>query len=241
MNRGRDWNEDDEGRFQVGAGPSPFAQSMVAQPWLRGGLTPWHMWGNSIEVPMVASFGGVFDAPVATGQVLKIAYKRPECWHWVFEARLISVSRNNAAGEISSITLDWDLILGHGRSQTQFRSFDQWQWVWGDTVGAQNAPVGTVMWATQTRTPPLGYRFNGSTDSWEPDPDTRRLVDQIVGEDIQLNCRIAFGTGGVAMTGVLGVSAYLSPKTHIRPDWSQGASVRVPPEAQFPGGEVAGR
>lgn len=230
--------EDDEGRFQVGEGPSPFAQSMQAQPWLRGGLTPWHMWGNSIDVPVNASFGGVFDAPVATGQLLKVAYKRPESWHWVFEARFVSVSRANAVAETSNLAIEWDVILGHGRSQTKLAAFDRWQWLWGDTGGVQNAPVGTVMWATQTLTAPLGYRFNGTTNSYEPDPTTARVVTQIVAEDIQVNARLIFQTSGAAMSAVIGISGYIAPKTHIRPDWSQ---MRVAPESQFPGGEVAGR
>lgn len=227
--------EDDEGGFRVG-GPSPFASSMVAQPWLRNGLTPWHMWGNSIEIDVDATTGGA-EAPVATGQLLKIAYKRPETWHWVFEARFIAISRDNAIAEISNLAVYWDLILGHGRSQTTLATFDSWNWIWGDGAGVQNAPVGTVMWATQTLTPPLGYRADGA-GSFEPDPTTRRVLTQIVGEDIQLNCRLNFQTGGAAMRARIGVSAYLSPKVHVRPDWSR---LDVPPEAQFPGSEVEGR
>jgi hypothetical protein len=212
----------------------PYATSMQAQPWLRGGIPPWHMWGNSqtLTIDAVAS-----DEPTTfvPGQLAKVSYKRPESWHWVFAARLVSFTQPiPGVGATARITVHFDLIIGSGRAQQTLPSFDRFDWVW---EGLQVPPMNHVMWSSVARTPPLGYRFNVV---WEPDPATIRTIETFTAQDIQLTTRLEYFLSGFASrpSATVEVAAFLAPKTHVRPDWMR---LDVPPESQFGGAEIEGR
>lgn len=203
----------------------PFAQGMQGQPWLRGSQPPWHMWGNTQILRVTSADWG--EALEQANQLVKISYKRPETWHWFFMA----VPRFPAApvgpGN-GSVVLHWDLTFGHGRSNITIRDFETYLWQW---FGA--APTAPV-YSSQVYGPNRQFR------NFDPPPlALQNRVDQIVAQDIQLQVRMDLSDNLIANEVFeLEVSAYFSPKTHIRPDW---LLLDVPPEAQFSGEEVGGR
>lgn len=236
MNR---YHDDDDAQVDGDPQPahSPFAKSMQAQPWMRGGQPPWHMWGNSqtidLFLPAAAS-----QVPATKGQLTRVAYGRPETWHWLFTARLISADNADPL-EPLQISIVWELTVGIGRSMQQNLGFDNFNILWGTPTSPSDlAPRGTLLWATQTYQQPLRRAiFN-----FDPLLEPPNLIDEIVAQDIQLNVRAVLSSPVTPRTNdkraQLEIGAQWAPKNHIRPDWLQ---LDVPPEAQFPGEEVGGR
>ena len=113
--------------------------------------------------------------------------------------------------------------------------FDHFRWQY-KAPSTPNPPRSHVMWSTQTLTPALDY-----TAGFLPDPATRRPVTEIVGQDIQVTCRVTsfLQSSQVLMTPEVSVevSAYFAPKTHVRPDWYMPG----PLEVKYPGGENQGK
>lgn len=218
------------------SGAANFTPSGLGQPWLRGGIPPWHMWGNSVEVPLNAYTS---DSPLVStaGQIVKVAYKRPESWHFLLGARIINAPTIDADND-AILTVNFDIITGIGRSQQQMPTFQTFNWKWRNSI-APAPPPTTIIWCTSTKTPPLGYIF--SAGEFIPDPSTQRDVLELVGQDIQVTCRADFFMRGInegeQSTAVVEVSAFLAPKTHVRPDWY----VKGPPEVLFGGDEIAGK
>lgn len=209
---------------------TPFATSMRAAPWLHETNPPWHMWGNSVQVEVVSESFGV--ARVATTQLTKVSYKRPETWHWLFAARLVSGPTPLSPQE-AGVRVHFDVILGVGRSVVQILDFETFQWQWSDPGGGVSPlpPLSTVLYSTAAVGPNRAFN-NAST----PTP-VANTIDQIVAQDIQVQCRLE-GISNYPNTIVVEVSAFWSPKTHIRPDWLR---LDAPDELQFPGAEVEGR
>lgn len=210
-----------------------FQAGSIGTPWLREGVPPWHMWGNTITLDPIPLSNEDFIAPETTGQLIKVSYKRPETWHWVFSSRILRAPGRPLIPVASEVvTVKFDLIVGVGRSTVVMRDFETFQWAW---VGEQQVPVTHVMWSTSGLTPALGYT---PLPTPEPDPATRRSVSQITAQDIQLSCRVTIDSeDGIGEPGAVEVSAFFAPKSHIRPDWF----VKGPPELMFPGAEIQGR
>jgi hypothetical protein len=219
------------------SGAVNFVPPSAGQPWLRQGTPPWHMWGNTQQVgPITPTFSDSPEGLAVQGQLARVSYKRPESWHWLFAARIISapimVDTNDAA-----IDIYWDVITGLGRAQQKMSAFDHFRWQWLDPA-RPTPPFGHVMWATSAVTPPLNYVLNAGIPT--PDPTTQRPIAQLVAQDIQVNVRVQFymrGSQVLDAPAVVEVSAFLSPKSHIRPDWYCNAPVEV----TFPGDEIGGR
>ncbi|HEY6726636.1 MAG TPA: hypothetical protein VI197_21525 [Polyangiaceae bacterium] len=239
-----DDGQDDGDGWSVGASRGvQFAKGMQAQPWLRGNSPPWHLWGNTqrLTVPIQLTGAGV-DRSGTTNQLLRISYKRPETWHWLFHARLVS-GPANTAGFFSTITVSWELATGIGRSAVRMFAegapyfaippFERFDFRWGPVNTA--FPVGAHIWSTQS-TAPTRF-FNGDGPFTEGPP-----VTEIVGQDIQLQVQLQAVTvpanvAAVGQTCTLEVSAMFSPKNHVRPDWFFNKAAI---EQQFPGDEVGG-
>ena len=229
-------------------GEQPFATSMHAQPWVQmGGLTPWHMWGNQQTI-VVPGSGNEEPVVVTPGQLARLAYRRPESWHWAFVARIAGVSGNyvpDPANRIETLTIDFDLVIGHGRTSSILQGFDRFRWMWFPVT--QGIQFAHVMWAMSALTPPLDYVITppppAPATGVSPDPASRRVIPQLVTEDLQCNVRCTWAIAGFNEEDGrpslnVEVAAYFAPKTHIRPDWLQSG---VPPEAKFPGEEIRGR
>lgn len=217
-------------------GGSPFARQTGEQPWLRQSVPPWHMWGNSQIIGPIDATASDEATVFTPGQLVKVSYKRPETWQWVFHAKIVNTSAAApGVGATARITVHFDLILGVGRSQSILNDFDVFSWVW---AGLIPPPIDHVMWAMSARTPPLNYRFTGAV--WEPDPTTIRDIAQFEAEDVQLSTRVDFFQSGFEErpNATVEVSAYLAPRSHVRPDWFHPTG---PIEQQFPGDEIGGR
>jgi hypothetical protein len=232
MNRYRD---DDDGQFDGDAGASVggFAAALGDQPWLRSQLPPWHMWGNRELITLNSgSFG---TASAVTNQLTAVRYARPETWHWFFCARLLSVEPAPIVPQSVDLLLDFELIVGLGRSSTQLREvgpalpFERYRWQWQPPAASR---VGVQIWSN-TVVAPNRDQTAGATP-------IANVVTEIVGQDIQLNATLRPGpNNNYVYVAQVEVEAYWAPKTHVRPDWFQDA--RAPKEARFPGAEVPGR
>lgn len=227
-----------QGQFKPGAGPNALGAAMP----------PWHMWGNTLQIDTAVQ-SPTNPITFATGQLVRIAYKRPETWHWVFAVKLIDGPDADAVDGIS-LRVFFDLTIGIGRSMVQIpasgvfnnqnndRSFDAFELAWGGpTVGIQTTfPRNAQLYGTATQS------YKQVLAGLAPTATTpTALVDQIVAQDIQLNCRVlAITTPGSPFIGGVvraEVSAHFAPKTHVRPDWFREG----PEPAQYQGGEVEGR
>lgn len=231
--------DDDDGQYD---GEVRYqANPMQSQPWMRGSSPPWHLWGNTQQITVPIETTGAIRAGV-TNQLVRIAYKRPETWHWLFSARLIS-GPANTPGFFTRIFVHWELTTGIGRSATMVHfgangafaqpGFDDYTFQWGPVNTP--FPVGAHIWSTEAQSPSKSFVGDG--------PNTLGpIVNQIVSQDLQLQVQIVGLTvsDNVLAAGqraVVEVSAQFAPKTHVRPDWLQ---LDVPPEAQFSGEEVGG-
>lgn len=232
--------DDDEDAEQSVVGGSPFASRMGAQPWLQAnGEPPWHMWGNSQRIEVDFPLGLSNFSPAVRQQLTKVAYGRPDTWHWLFTARLIDATDADP-DEPLTLSITWELTVGIGRSFQQNLGFDSWTMSWGTPVTPTDvAPRGRLLWATQTYQSRLGRQIFIA-----PEVEPPNLIDEIVAQDIQLTVRAAMSSPVTPRTSnkraVIEVGAQWAPKCHVRPDWFRNDE-GTPLELQFPGGEVQGR
>jgi hypothetical protein len=219
---------DDFGQYDDDDRNPRFARSFGEQPWLRQSTPPWHMWGNQQEVVALAVSGNT-NRPLQQ-QLLKISYKRPETWHWLFSATLLE-GPQAIAGFANGVVVTFDLTVGIGRTSITMPAFETFQWSW---VGPLLAPVQNQIWSTQARAP------NRVFFTPTPAVPIDNVVDQIVAEDIQLGVSVSFAANGgsVGDFRVL-VAAQFAPKSHVRPDWFLPEN--APLESVFPGDEIGGR
>lgn len=244
--------DDDDGQddgdesvgWSVGAPGVQFAKGMQAQPWLRNSSPPWHLWGNTqrVRVPVQLAVAAAASRQGNTNQLLRINYKRPETWHWIFHARLIS-GPTNTPGFFTTLFVNWELAIGIGRSAIRMYyepgpffaipPFDVFSFQWGPTD--LPCPAGAHVWATQATGPDKTFSTETTNNDTTP-------VSEIVAQDIQLQvqCIATTVSGNVSSLGgtvEVELSAQFAPKTHVRPDWY---NERAPLEQQFPGDEVGG-
>lgn len=238
MNR-RIYTRDDFDDYAQVDGDASAAVAFVpnaAAPWLREGVPPWHMWGNSQTLRVNAETTDT-PAPVSSGQLVKVSYKRPETWHFLLSARIINAPEVTLENELA-ITVFFDVISGVGRSQSQLLTFETFSWGW---VQNQPPPYSKVLWTQQVQTPALRMVFDSDSGEYVDDPNSVRVFNELVGQDVQVNCRVAFFMRGInegdQSFADVEVSAYFAPKTHVRPDWF----VQGPPEVMFPGAETQGK
>lgn len=262
--------DDDDGQVDgdsVG-GAVQFQSSLagVDHPWMREGIPPWHLWGNSLELTtLVQEAAPGIPIQPATGQLIKVSYKRPDTWNWLLSARLISGPPSSQLAAVGGVNLDiyFDLITGVGRSTVVMqklsgagvnnfvagvsRSFEKYEFFWDATLAT--FPAGAKIWTTEVLAP--NRRFvaanavpipNG-TGNAVPPAESATFIDHIVAQDIQLSCRVFAsaqpGDTAIGQPIVLEVSAQFAPVVHVRPDWYQSA--RTPTEQRFPGAETAGK
>lgn len=224
---------------------------------------PWHLWGNSetFRVPVQSSAAAA--RPATSGQLIKVAYGRPETWHWVLAAKLIE----GPASPVNQTQLEvsFDLTVGLGRSAillsaaqgnvtNQNRAFETFFFQWGPVATA--FPRGAQLYSTQVLSPNRLFRSDAPFPDQTGNPTAASdavapafataffppLIEQIVAESIQLQCRMtalaAPGSASIGQNVTVEVQGMFAPKTHVRPDWFQ---IGEPPAKQFPGKEVPGR
>lgn len=210
--------------------PNPFSVFTTSASAPASGPPPWHLWGNSQRVDLTLA-AGVFGV-AGRGQINRIAYKRPETWHWLFTARLLEFPNAPALGTDLNISIIWELTVGIGRSIQQNLAFDVWNI---PIAGGSAPPVGRLMWASETI--PISPLNRNPAD---PNPPVN-FIRQIPAQDIQLNVRAAITLGGAAVgypyTAALDFGAQWAPVNHIRPDWFRDGPMAV----QYAGAEVEGK
>lgn len=166
-------------------------------------LDPWHMWGNTqtFEVPQ----GWVGGPPtIVSGQLVKVAYARPETWSFFFAARLVETVNVSDSG---SASIRFNVTQGVGRSHITIENFETYIFSW---VGGL-FPAGETKYSTSVVAPD---RDDTATTSIPVD------IAELVAQDIQIS--VSLYTGGFDLPNNIlkvEVSAFIAPKTHIRPEW----------------------
>jgi len=205
---------DDGGGYGLGGG--------IGQP-------PWHMWGSTerYNVTIPAGDSGNDNASV---QLARIEYKRPETWSFFLAGRVVA---GDAPLATITIRLDFDIILGVGRSAFQTRArgsqaFQTFRWDLSPGLGVQS--LGPK-WCTEARTPP--------TD--DSDPNSTTIVSSFPSETISVESRLFASVGApqaADLNYVIEASSYFAPRTHIRPDWYLEDAIDV---ERMKGEETGGR
>ncbi len=215
-------------------GRSPFARTPTEQPWLRRTDEPWKLWGNEQTITMLNVAGNASPVSPPT-QLLRVSYKRPETWHWLFSATLLR-GPQAIAGFGAALFVSYNLTVGIGRTAITIPGFELLGFQW---AGPLLAPINTQIWSTQSRAP------NRIFATPNPAVPVDSVVDQIVAQDIQMNVTVsAGGTGGLVGDYSVLVAAMMAPKSHVRPDWyipdaPDGTPAAI--ESVFPGDEIGGR
>ena len=167
------------------------------------GFPPWHMWGTkkTVEITQDASL----QVARQSEQLVRINYKRPETWRWLFAAKLIS---KTAPGDIT-LFVNWNLTFGVGRSSTQFPAFEQYLF---STAAIPINANDTIFSSTVSGR----LRLQGVPAASQP---ATNVIETIAAQDIQLQTDFVFASATAGEQCVVEVSAYFAPNTHIRPDW----------------------
>jgi hypothetical protein len=200
-------------------------------PAVYNPMVPWHLWGGAEVLELNVG------AAVASVQMAKVSYGRPESWRFLFTARMLSAPTNGSA--VEHVILDFDVTVGIGRYST--------------TLGREDVPVPSPTNAEETRgfarfhfirsEPNFPSRYAWLTTGWSPIADSvdgvavPRVTDVIVAQDIQCRVRAgAFAGSGTPVPLKVQVAAYFAPNVHIRPDWLADADEQT----RFRGNEVGG-
>lgn len=209
-----------------------FTPAGAGQPWLRAGTPPWQLWGNTQPVSVPPD---LFTNPNLHEQqitLLRISYKRPETWRFLFSARMLSGPGSD--NHQSNVSVWFELLTGIGRSAIRIPFWVSLpQFSWNNLAGPSTA---IVQWTTHATESGLQFSF----DSQDPQVtwQTQILSDLIVGQDLTVVAHCSFTTNLETTTpAVVEVSGQLAPNVHTRPDWYRNA----PDELVFPGAEVEGR
>lgn len=163
------------------------------------GPVPWHMWGDSkvLEVP---SSSGAQGQGTST-QIVRINYKRPETWRFVFVAELLGANKPLATG--GSLIVTFPTTLGVGRSSVTLplgtMTF---------TLGA-GAVTPRIKYLTQDQGPPVS----------DAAAAIENLTTTIVSEDIQVGGQAVFADNTSGESLKVRLSAFFAPNAHIRPEW----------------------
>ena len=230
-------------------GDGPFSRSMSALPAFFGGTPPWHLWGNTQQIETVVALpsgiSGVAANP-GVGQLVKVSYKRPTAWNWIFSSKLIAGPPGGSLTTNVAISVEFELTIGIGRSMIMMAPqvispssgtfsppFERHSFVYG-TQFPRNAQI----WSTKTTSP--SRTFIGDVVGTPPIADAPTVVDNIVAQDIQLVTRV-YATAEPPNTAIgalvsVEVSAEFAPLVHVRPDWFNEG----PNESRFGGNEIGG-
>jgi hypothetical protein len=162
------------------------------------------MWGNSQSL-LIDVLPDTTASTVVNSQLIRIAYARPETWHFLFGVSIDECS--GTVGNPGVFQARFNLTIGIGRSQITVPNFRLFL--------TQTLPSSGQQWWSTTGLETLP-QFT---------PDENEVIHEIVGQDIQLNVD-AILAGEVAAGTRLRctVSAFFSPKTHVRPEWFKGGT-----------------
>lgn len=199
---------------------------------------PWLLWGNTQRVQVRPNVG--VQANLNT--LVRVSYGRPETWHFLLSATLLSAVDGNPAVDVSSAGAEFALYTGIGRSLIKIPTLYTFGWNWGLGQPAVAAPVNLPEWTNQSyqsRPDSSSIFFDFATDVEVYRVETITGTDKFIGQDITIVANVYFNTTVAgADPAEIEISAQVAPAVHVRPDWSR---MDVGPAEQFPGGEVGGR
>jgi hypothetical protein len=190
-------------------------------------IPPWHLWGSTAEITLRA--GG----QVASAQLARISYNRPDTWSFFFFAKLLSGPDAGTGNDIFAV---FDVTIGVGRSQVDILGSRD-----GSTVTGTLLP-GLVNLRIPSGSIPGAFAFANSGQSQGQlagDFITALTtnISEFPAQDIQCACRVT-QLSTVVGPQVIQLGAFFAPRTHIRPDWFSHENERH--IAQF-SGERGGR
>jgi hypothetical protein len=158
---------------------------------------------------------------MASSQLNKIKYGRPESWNFFFYAKIISQTLAvEPVVTAAVIDVKFHLTIGIGRCSTTVTNFCNFRFhvaAPGDLRGAQ---IYTA-------------------SSWGPVrdgnlyPNAPNEIWQFVAEDIQLQADAVYSTGATigGDSAIVQIDTYFAPVHHSRPEWHL---------REFPGNEQSG-
>ena len=169
-------------------------------------MDPWMMWGNTqiIEIQQTTTA----TPSIAGGQLVNVRYARPESWNFFFHAKLISTIRD----DYGLTVCNFNVTQGVGRSHVTINAFETFKFEWSNLATFNNI-VNNPKYSSTVKAP-------NRNDQLIATPDLPLQIDTLVAQDIQIN--VACYTGGLDLTGnvvKIEVSALITPKTHLRPEW----------------------
>ena len=163
---------------------------------------PWLMWGNSQTIELNQTNPNT--NPKVSGQLVRIAYARPENWRFLFYAQIIEVRGLGNA----TLDINFNVQPGLGRSQVTLLGFEHYHF---NITGPTNN--GLTAYSTSVVGPP---RSNVGTPV-----ALENIISQFPGQDIQVNVDITL-SALTTQDVVVRVDAYFTPNVHIRPEWYKG-------------------
>ena len=179
-------------------GATDESETDLNAPHTATSVTPWHLWGNQRTLDFAGQ--ATVAPPIPTSQqMLKVAYKRPESWHFLFSCKVLA---STVAAGGGGVNVSWDLKIGIGLNTIEIPGFVTQGF---PLVGAPSDLI--QIWSMTAKQPP---QFGGDTS------DSR--VSTFVAQDIQLAATITFFTAS-ASTVKLQLEAQVAPVVHMRPDW----------------------
>ena len=158
-------------------------------------LEPWHLWGSSVVIAMPA----VSSTALATTQLVRVNYKRPENWRFILSICYPNGSVGVPAG---TVNLLFRFVAGIGRSNVGCGA--SWLYQYASSTGLI-ANAGRII----TNFPSL--KEDGITVD-----ATMAPIEVIPAQDLQI--WVDASTSGAAALTVV-VSLQVAPTTHIRPEW----------------------
>jgi hypothetical protein len=174
------------------------------------------LWGTTANLSIAQA-----GVPPPSQQLIRVNYKRPDTWNFFLHARIAQAAVGGPAGAV--LRIFFHLILGVGRSSVEVTNFATMEWTWI----AAGTPPTFALYTTATRTRLL---IPG-------DPTSFEITRDFPAQDIQMYCTGFYENPplvGAADTAKVAMTAYVSPKTHLRPEWYDQN------EQQFRGQETGG-
>jgi hypothetical protein len=168
------------------------------------GLSPWHMWGTTQN----GALNGValVSSSNRPPQLARINYARPETWSFLLFVQLVSATADIPV----AVNFDFIVITGLGRNSVTLDPFKRIVFPLAETTAANINATKPFRFATRIQSPIL--EAADAADS--------NIIEWIPGQDIQVAARVE-STGSINAGNQLRfqVGAFLSPRTHLRPEW----------------------
>ena len=181
---------------------------------------PWHMWGTIQNGQMTGV--ALVSSDVLLQQLVRVDYKRPETWSFLFWVQLQSATADVPV----AVNFDFNVIIGVGRSAAIIEPFKRVQFPLAATTAANINATHPFLFGTRVQVPLL-----------DPADTVPNLVEWFPAQDITIAGR-ATSTGSIGAGNVLSfqMGAFVAPRSHVRPDWFTEEM-----GAQFLGTETGGR